>query len=180
MKTPNNKLYQLVQAMTAAEKRYFKRHYASDKNQTTLLFDFINSMDSYDEEIVKSNFKDSTISKNLKVYKVQLFKLILKSLTSHRHSKNVKSKIRNGLEAVDILVEKKLYEAAFDRLKQLKVFCQKYEAYTYLLEISEEEHLLAQKSQRIKHQISMLEDHNQQYLEHLFRRFNENKNIDPD
>lgn len=171
MKTPNEKLYQLIQAMTAAEKRYFKRHYASSKNQTTELFDFINGMDTYNEEIVKANFANSTVSKNLKVYKVQLFKLILKSLTSHRHNKSIKSKIRNGLEAVDILVEKKLYEAAFAKLKQLRLLCQKCEAFTYLLEISEEEQLLAAKSERIKSQIDMLEDNNQRYLDNLFRRF---------
>lgn len=181
MKTPNDKLYQLIRSMTAAEKRYFKRHYASSKNQTTKLFDFINGMDtSYDEELVKSNFETSTVSKNLKVYKVQLFKLILKSLTSHRHSKNIKSKIRNGLEAVDILVEKKLYEAAFDKLKQLRTICQENQAFTYLLEISEEEQLLAEKSERIKNQVDKLEDKNQQYLSHLFRQFNHQKKNEPD
>ena len=96
MKPPNNQLFLLIQSMTAAEKRYFKRHYASHKNQTTELFDFINSMDIYDEKLVKEHFTNSKLSTNLKVYKVQLAKLLLKSLRSYRSHRNDESKIRNS------------------------------------------------------------------------------------
>ena len=72
MKTPKDNIFRLISAMTAAEKRYFKRHYSSDKNLLTELFDFINGMTSYREEAIKEHFSDSKLAKNLKVYKVQL------------------------------------------------------------------------------------------------------------
>lgn len=171
MKPPNNQLFLLIHSMTAAEKRYFKRHYASDKNQTTELFDFINSMSTYDENLVKEHFSNSKLSTNLKVYKVQLAKLVLKSLISYRAHRNIESKIRNGLEEINILMEKELYDYAWRKLKKLRILCEKCKAYTYLLEISDKEQLLAAKSKQIKDQIAPSDDKNQSYLNHLFRRF---------
>ncbi len=110
MKLPTDHIFKLVHAMTASEKRYFKRHYASETSLLTSLFDFINSMRQYDEEIVKAHFSDSKLSKNLKVYKVQLADLLLKSLVSYHSKNSVHSKIRIGLEEIEILFGKQLFE----------------------------------------------------------------------
>ena len=102
MKTPSDNIFKLIRSMTAAEKRYFKRHYSSEKSLLTELFDFINAQDSYREDLIKIHFKHSKLSKNLKVYKVQLFDLLLKSLTSLYNKKDIKSKIRIGLEEIEL------------------------------------------------------------------------------
>ncbi len=135
MKVPTDNLFQLIQAMTASEKRYFKRHYASDKSITTELFDFINGMKNYDEEEVKSNFHQSKVSKNLKVYKVQLTDLILKSLISYHNKKSIRSKIRIGLEEIELLMDKQLYNLALGRVKKVKEICLKYEELEYIFAI---------------------------------------------
>lgn len=135
MKIPTDNLFQLIQAMTASEKRYFKRHYASDKSITTELFDFINSMKAYDEEEVKANFSQSKVSKNLKVYKVQLTDLILKSLISYHNKKSIRSKIRIGLEEIELLMTKQLYGLAQSRIKKIKEICLKYEEHEYIFAI---------------------------------------------
>lgn len=135
MKTPNDDLFQLIQSMTAAEKRYFKRHYASDKNQTTDLFDFINGLESYDENIVKQEFQDSKLSTNLKVYKVQLTALVFKSLVSYHNKKSSDSKINSALQEVEILIDKELYGFASKKLKRLRTYCIKNEAYVSLLKV---------------------------------------------
>ena len=139
MKTPSNNLFQLIQSMTAAEKRYFKRHYALGKTLAIELFDFINGMDHYDEEQIKRRFVDSKLAKNLKVYKVQLTNLVMKSLVSYHDKRNVKSKIRIGLEEIDILMDKGLSELAFSRLRKLKTLCEQHEELSYLEEIVERE-----------------------------------------
>ena len=108
MKIPTSNLFELIKAMSASEKRYYKRHYASEKNLTTDLFDFINKLEVYDEGEVKSHFKNTKLSKNLKVYKVQLTDVLLKSLVSYYAKKSAKSKIRQGLEEIDLLLEKQL------------------------------------------------------------------------
>jgi len=135
MKIPTDNLFQLIQAMTASEKRYFKRHYASEKSITTELFDFINGMKFYEEEEVKANFSQSKVSKNLKVYKVQLTDLILKSLISYHNKKSIRSKIRIGLEEIELLLTKNLYSLAHNRVKKIKEICLKYEEHEYIFAI---------------------------------------------
>ena len=135
MKIPTDNLFQLIQAMSASEKRYFKRHYASEKSITTELFDFINKMKEYDEEEVKANFYQSKVSKNLKVYKVQLSELLLKSLISYHSKKSIRSKIRIGLEEIELLLTKQLYGMAQSRLKKIKDLCLKYEEHEYVFAI---------------------------------------------
>ncbi len=137
MKTPTNNLFRLIDAMSAAEKRYFKRHFSSDKSLQTKLFDFINGMEAYDEEQVKQHFSDTNLAKNLKVYKVQLFDLLMKSLTSYHSKRNINSRIRIGLEEIEILIDKQLYSSAQVRLKKIKELCIQHETYSKLFQILE-------------------------------------------
>lgn len=142
MKQPKDKIHKLIHSMSPAEKRYFKRHYAPKQNNLTILFDFVNTLDEYDEDFVKKQFENSKIAKNLKVYKVQLLNLILKSLTSYHSKNNPKSQIRSGLEEVDVLIDKQLYTYAADHLARIKKVCIQYEEYSYLVEIFYKEYRL--------------------------------------
>lgn len=135
MKLPTDHIFRIIHTMSASEKRYFKRHYASETSLLTTLFDFINGMKEYNEEVVKSNFSDSKLSKNLKVYKVQLADLVLKSLVSYHSKNSIHSKIRIGLEEVDILIEKQLFDIALSKTKRVKAVCLNYEAYEHLFPI---------------------------------------------
>jgi len=135
MKTPTDHIFQLISSMTAAEKRYFKRHYSSDKSLITSLFDVINSQSEYNEEEVKAHFGDSKLAKNLKVYKVQLTDVLLKSLVSYHNKKSIQSKIRMGLEEIDILMEKQLFGIAQTKVKRIKDICLKNEAYEHIFPV---------------------------------------------
>jgi len=135
MKTPTDHIFQLISSMTAAEKRYFKRHYSSDKSLITSLFDVINSQSEYSEEEVKEHFGDSKLSKNLKVYKVQLTDVLLKSLVSYHNKKSISSKIRMGLEEIDILMAKQLFDIAQSKVRRIKGICIKNEAFEHIFPI---------------------------------------------
>ena len=135
MKVPTDNLFQLVRAMTASEKRYFKRHYASETGAMTELFDFINSQKTYEEDQVKEHFKTSKIATHLKVYKVQLQELLLKSLISYHNKKSIRSKIRIGLEEIELLMTKQLYGLAHSRIKKVKELCLKYEELEYIFSV---------------------------------------------
>lgn len=134
MNKPKDDLHRLIQLMTQAEKRYFKMHFALKQNVLTDLYEIINKMQVYDEELLKSHLTKTT-AKNLKVHKVQLMDLLLRSLASYHQKRTPASRIRQGLEEVDLLITKQLHDAAFDRLQKLKQFCLEYEEFTYLLEI---------------------------------------------
>jgi len=135
MKTPSDDIFQLIQAMTAAEKRYFKIHFSSEKSLITELFNLLNSMNTYDEDEVKKHFKKSKLSKNLKVYKIMLSELLLKSLSSFRYKKSINSNIRQSIEEVEILAEKKLYAQAIKKLQKTKQLCYEHEEFDQLITI---------------------------------------------
>jgi len=116
MKTPSSQLFFLIKKMSAAEKRFLKIHFSSVKSHLTELFDFVNAQHTYDEKLVKAHFSDNLISKNLKVYKVQLTELILRSQVAYHAKRTVRSQIRILLEEVDILVDQFLVPAAITRL----------------------------------------------------------------
>lgn len=135
MKTPNDYIFRLIKAMSAAEKRYFKIHFASDKSLMTALFDHLNQLDYYHEIEIKAHFSNTKLGKNLKVYKVQLTDSILKSLASFRHKKSLQDKLRIGIEEINTLRAKQLFEVAENKLKQLKKLATQYEQYHYLLQL---------------------------------------------
>ncbi|MEN0006914.1 MAG: hypothetical protein AAF798_22370, partial [Bacteroidota bacterium] len=135
MKKPSNQLFRLIHAMTPAEKRYFKVHFTDGSNVMALLFDGINKQKEFDEERLKEKLPPN-IAKNLKVFKAQLQNTVLKSLQHSARNKQIYARIRQGLEEVDILFEKQLYDIANDRLEKVKKLCEKHEAFTYLVEIS--------------------------------------------
>jgi len=132
MKTPTDNLFQLIRSMTAAEKRYFKRHYSTKKSHATLLFDVINKQKAYDEPRIKQQFENTNLAKNLKVHKAQLEGLLIKSLCSYHNKRSVKSKIRMGLEEVEILLNMQLFDMANNRLNNIKKLCNKYQIYDYI------------------------------------------------
>jgi len=134
MKKPTNNLHRLIQKMTQAEKRYFKMHFAFSRSVLIELYDLINKMEVYDEEKVKAQLSGKA-AKNLKVYKVQLLDLLLRSLVLYHQKRKIHSKIRVGMEEVDVLMSKQLYELAADRLAKVKQICLKYEEYTALHDV---------------------------------------------
>jgi len=135
MKTPTDNLFQLIRSMTAAEKRYFKRHYSTKKSHATLLFDVINKQKIYNEPRIKQQFENTNLAKNLKVHKAQLEGLLIKSLCSYHNKRLVKSKIRMGLEEVEILLNMQLFDMAHNRLNNIKKLCNKYQTYDYIYAI---------------------------------------------
>lgn len=133
--TPKDRLFRLVKSMTPSEKRYFKKHYANGPNAITTLFDKLNTLEHYNEDNLKEILPEN-ISANLKVFKVKLQERLLKSLSSNFSKKTVISKIRNGLEEVDLLMTKQLYDIASEQLIKIKKLAEKYEEHTYLIEIA--------------------------------------------
>ena len=68
MKIPSDDLFKLIKSLSKQEKVYFKQ-YASRKkehNNYIVLFDFIDSMNIYDERELKTKLKSESFIKNLK------------------------------------------------------------------------------------------------------------------
>jgi len=121
--------------MSPAEKRYFKRHYGSESNVLTDIFDAINAQNIYDESSIKQSLSAKAAA-NFKVYKFQLQQQVLQSLISSGYFSTVGNKIRLGLEQADILAERNLIDMAIKQLEKTRQLCYKYEEFPYLLEIT--------------------------------------------
>ena len=62
-------LYKLVKSLSKAEKRYFKiftsRHTIGESNSYQEVFDYIDKMSDYDEQMIKEHFKDESFIERL-------------------------------------------------------------------------------------------------------------------
>ena len=138
MNSPKAYVWKLVHSLTPAEKRYFKTHFASANSRLTTLFDLLNTQNTYDEAVVKTQLK--VPANQFKVLKHQLQELILKSLVANTGKRNIKSKIRLGLEEADILLEREHYQEAIKKLQRLEQTCARYGFTLYQYEVRERLH----------------------------------------
>jgi hypothetical protein len=127
MKTPSHDLFHFIHSMTSSEKRYFKK---DTKDSNTLdLFDIINEMEQYDEEIVKNRLSDVSYAGNLKVHKNRLQQILLKNLRSFYEEKTAQSKIKVLIENSEIFLKKQLYDLAVAQLDKAIQYCENYEEF---------------------------------------------------
>lgn len=134
---PSHDLFDLVHSLTKSEKRFFKLQsslQAGEKNYVRI-FDVLESMEHYDENVVKENFKGELLLKHLPSEKNHLFKLILKSLRSYHGEGSVRSIVKQALKNVEILHKKGLHEECKKELKRAKKLAVSYEFFYYLFEI---------------------------------------------
>ena len=139
MKTVSDDLYRLIKSLTKPEKGYFKKFAAKNasgsKQNYIVLFDAIDSMNSYDEGLLKKKLKNDPVSRQLSVYKVYLFNLILKSLSQYGAFDNSTSRIKELLDYSKTLSSKALHKEALKQLKKAKELAYKFTNFTLLLDV---------------------------------------------
>jgi hypothetical protein len=106
------------------------------------LFEYISSLDEYDEEKVKEKFKNETFIKHLPSEKNQLLHHILKSLRHFRIENNIAASINEQIKNIQILFNKSLYKQSRKVLNQIKEQAYEYELFYSILEIIELEKVL--------------------------------------
>ncbi|MEO8513974.1 MAG: hypothetical protein ABI543_10470 [Ignavibacteria bacterium] len=139
MKTVSDDLFRLIKSLNKSEKGYFKKFAAKNeaggKQNYIVLFEAIDRMEEYDEEHLKVLLKKESFIKQLPVYKVYLFNLILKSLGLYGAIDNSTAKIRELLEYSKTLSSKALYKEALKLLKKAKETAGKFSSHLLMLEI---------------------------------------------
>ncbi|MEM7103425.1 MAG: hypothetical protein AAF502_09870 [Bacteroidota bacterium] len=131
-------LFQLIQSLSKTEKRYFKVNYAKSSasgSNYLRLFDAINQMATYDENILKKKFKGEKLLNNLQKEKAYLYRNILTSMRAYRKDKSSGVRIRELLADAAFLKERSLYDQCAQSLKKAKKLGYEYENYTALLEV---------------------------------------------
>lgn len=138
MNMPTSHLWELIDRFTPAEKRYFKTHFASENSQLTTLYDIINTQSEYDEAAARELL--GVAPKHYKVLKHQLQEQLLKSWVAINGKRSIKSKIRLGLEEVDLLLEREHFGEATKKLERLERICGQYGFTLYHYEVRERLH----------------------------------------
>lgn len=125
--------------MTSLEKGYFKKYAAKntpgEKNKYIILFDAVDKMSSYDENLLHKTLNHASFAKQLPVYKNYLYNLILRSLNSFSTYETIESKINELVQNAFILSNKALYGEALKHLRKAKAIAVKFENSKSLLEI---------------------------------------------
>jgi hypothetical protein len=147
LKTVSDDLFRLIKSLNKSEKGYFKKFAAKNsvggKQNYIFLFDAIDAMNEYDEELLKKKLKDPSLLKQLPVYKVYLFNLILKALNLYGAYDNSESQLNDLLGNIRILTSKHHYREARKIIKKAKELAYKFDKHKFMMELlAAERHIL--------------------------------------
>jgi hypothetical protein len=147
LKTTSDDLFRLIKALNKSEKGYFKKFAAKNatgsKQNYIYLFEAIDSMESYDENLLKKKLKDASLLRQLAVYKVYLFNLILKALNLYGAYENSESQLNEMLSNIRILTSKHLYREARKIIRKAKELAYKFDKHKFIMELlASERHIL--------------------------------------
>ncbi len=169
MKTPSTFLYDLVHTLTKSEKRYIKVQSGSGEKDYIHLMDALIAQKTFDEDKLIKDNEGANFVKYLAVNKRYLYELLLKSL-AHFGQKTLEDKVYEKITAANELIEKGLFQAAFNELKKGHKIAEKYELFgLQIMLCGIEKRLLSQKQFKTKddhaiHQIFKVETNSLEQL----------------
>ncbi len=139
----SNHLFELIKSLNKSEKRYFKlyssRHTIGEENGYLRLFDFIDRMDSYQEDLIFMHFKGQALLNKFSITKARLYSNILRSLDAFNANSSEDAQFYRSLNCADILFDKGLYKQCEKLLASTEKLAQKSERFTILLDIKEKQ-----------------------------------------
>ncbi len=145
----SNHLFELIKSLTKSEKRYFKlfssRHTIGDENGYLKLFDFIDQMETYQEDLIFMHFKGQALLNKFSITKARLYSNILRGLDSFYANTSMDAQIYRGMHSADILFDKGLYKQCEKLLMSIEKQAQKHERFNLLLEIKQKQKKLIEK-----------------------------------
>lgn len=117
-----DELARLIQSLTKSEKRYFKMFTSlqSGEKGYMKLFDAVEKMGDYDEKKIRKIFAGEDFLKRLPAVKNYLHGQILKSLRVINAGNTVDSQLREMMEDVTVLYDKRLYKQCAKVLDKAK------------------------------------------------------------
>lgn len=134
---PSSDLFDLIHAMSKAEKRHFKMYVARNSktggSNYLRLFDAIDKQKIYNEE----KLEEAKYGKRLASTKLFLYELILKSLRQSHAGKLVNARLADMLTEAEVLFHKSLYKQSKKILLKAKKLANKYEAWAVLYKITQ-------------------------------------------
>ncbi|MGZ8504737.1 MAG: hypothetical protein ACXWV5_09740, partial [Flavitalea sp.] len=130
-------LFMLIKSLEKSEKRnfklYVKRNSGGEDLKIVQLFDALDKMDEYDEQLLLR--KNSSLSKQqLPNIKAHLYRKILSSLRLIKDTDNIDLQLHEQMDHARILYNKGLYHQSLKILDRLKEQARENNQYTYMMQ----------------------------------------------
>lgn len=142
---PADNLHKLIKTMTGPEKRYFKlfasRQGSSEDKTYIQLFESIDSMKEYDEEVLKKKLPETFKLKNLPFQKHYLFTLIMQSLKNYSKGESFVNEILELLRDEEIYKQRGLVDLQERTILKAKELCYTYELFNVLITVLKSERM---------------------------------------
>lgn len=149
-KKASSAIHELISAMTKSEKRYFKlyasRHTIGEQNNYITLFNFIESMSTYNEDLIFSHFNGASFLNKFPITKTRLYDNIVRSLCAYYSNSSIDAQLYRILHTVEILFKKGLYDQASKQLISAEKLANKHDRYILLLEINKQKKRLVESN----------------------------------
>lgn len=145
---PSTELFDLIKSLTKSEKRFFKlsSNLQSGEKNYMKLFDVIEKMDEYDEDLLKKTLSGEKFLKHLPSEKNHLYKLILKSLRSFHADNSISSVLRQEIKNIEILYKKALFSECNKLVARAKQLAKENEKFYYWFELINWEKVLLEEA----------------------------------
>jgi hypothetical protein len=131
-------LFQLIKSLEKSEKRNFKlyaqRNSSSENLKIVQLFDALDKMDTYDENLLLQKNKDIK-KQQLSNIKAHLYRQILGSLRLIKNEDNITIQLHEMMDHARILYNKGLYHQSLKTLDRMKELAKTHNQLTYLLQV---------------------------------------------
>jgi hypothetical protein len=136
---PSVALFELIKSLTKSEKRYFKifssKHTIGEENTYMILFDFIDRMEVYDEELVMNHFQGEAFLNKFSITKKRLHENIMRALDSFHANSSIEAQLHKQLHYAEILYKKSLYDQARRTLSSAMKLAEKHDKMHLMAEI---------------------------------------------
>ena len=134
---PTDALFQLIKSLKKSEKRnfklYVKRNSATEDLKIIQLFDALDKMEDYDEELLLK--KNPSIKKlQLSNLNASLYRQILSSLRLIKDEDNIDIQLHEQMDYARILFNKGLFIQSLQVLDKMKKFAHANNQVTYLMQ----------------------------------------------
>lgn len=132
-------LLNLIQSMSKAEKRYFRRFAemtgGAQCERYLALFSAMETLEEDEPEELETKLDDPALKTHLPVYRNRLQALILRSLRTLYAGRSTGSEIRQLLEEIEILYERRLFAACGKRIEKALLLAESHEQEALQMEI---------------------------------------------
>ncbi|MBU6343182.1 MAG: hypothetical protein KGS48_16930 [Bacteroidetes bacterium] len=139
-KTPSLQLYQMIRALSPAEKRYFRifiRGKTDRDSKYLALFEAMAHMDVFDDAALQNKiYPDEPISSSrYSALKAYLYDLILQCLQAYDAQHSIEFRINHLMQGVSVLFKRGLYDDCVDQLQKAIKIARSYERFAEQIEI---------------------------------------------